>query len=373
MTGKNFQQLIRELLQTCGIQINGNQPWDVKIYDDALYSRVLRDGSLGLGEAYVEGWWDCDALDELFYRLIRAELSHSLQKNKTTLLSIFLSRFFNFQTKSRALEVGRKHYDLGNTLFENMLDPRMNYTCAYWKDAATLEEAQLAKLELVCQKLQLTPGMSILDIGCGWGAFAKYAAEIYGAHVIGVTISEQQVEYAQKNCAGLPVEIRFQDYRDVIGRFDRIVSLGMFEHVEHANYAEFFTIAHRCLTENGLFLLHTIGSNKTTYMTDEWIQKYIFPNGMLPSLAQIGKATENLWIKEDLHNIGIHYDKTLMAWQKNFQQHWEKLKTIYDERFYRMWNYYLQVCAGSFRARDMQVWQIIFSKQGRVGEYQAIR
>lgn len=373
MKGNIAKRLIVDLLQSAGITVNGNKAWDVKIYNEKVYPRILHEGSLGTGESYMDSWWDCNKLDEFFFHVIRTNLEYKLRHGKTPFLQNILAKILNFQTKYRALEVGKKHYDLGNTLFECMLDSRMNYTCGYWKEATNLEEAQVAKLDLVCQKLQLKPGMRLLDIGCGWGALAKHAAEKYGANVVGVTISKQQMEYAQKITTGLPVEIRFQDYRDVREKFDRISSLGMFEHVGHLNYRHYLEITHRCLADEGLFLLHTIGSSVTYYKTNPWTDKYIFPNGALPSIAQIGKALEGLFVMEDWHNFGADYDKTLMAWHENFARHWEELKSIYDERFYRMWNFYLLSSAGSFRARDMQLWQIVLSKQGIVGGYQAIR
>lgn len=368
------KNIASQLLQKAGITINGNKPWDIQVYNEKLYARVLHEGALGLGEAYMDLWWDCAELDEFFHRVVTAHIDMNIKKNKFMLFKLLLARLLNFQSKKRALEVGKKHYDLGNLLFENMLDSRMNYTCGYWKNATTLDEAQLAKLDLVCQKLMLKPGMRLLDIGCGWGAMAKHAAEKYGAHVVGVTISKEQIPFAQQNCAGLPVEIRFQDYRDIHESFDRICSLGMFEHVGHLNHRTYLEIAHRCLDDEGLFLLHTIGSNITYFKANDWTDKYIFPNGALPSASQISKASEGLFIMEDWHNFGADYDKTLMAWQHNFEKNWEThLKAHYDDRFYRMWNYYLLSSAGDFRARDMQLWQIIFSKKGLRGGYQSIR
>ena len=370
---KNIQKsLILEILQDAGIAINGNNPGDIKIYNEQFYSRILREGSLALGETYMDLWWDCNDLDVFFERLILAHSEKKIKKNIRLLIKMAIAKMINLQTKKRALMVGRKHYDLGNDLFQCMLDSNMNYTCGYWKNASTLDEAQLAKLDLVCRKLQLKPGMRVLDIGCGWGALAKYAAEKYQVEVTGVTISIQQYEYAKENCKNLPIEIRFQDYRETSGNFDRIVSLGMFEHVGHLNYRHYMQIANNLLKSDGIFLLHTIGSNISVTKADEWIAKYIFPNGMLPSIAQIGKASEDLFIMEDWHNFGADYDKTLMAWNQNFKKHWEELKTKYDEHFYRMWNYYLLMCAGIFRARDMQLWQIVFSK-GIPGGYEAPR
>lgn len=367
------QSVVTELLTKAGITINGSNAWDIHIHDPQFYSRVLNGSSLALGESYMDAWWDCTALDEFFYRLMRADIESKLKKNLRLLAKLVLSRILNFQTNKRAYQVGKKHYDLGNELFSSMLDRNMNYTCGYWKNAHTLDEAQLAKMDLVCQKLMLRPGMRILDIGCGWGALAKYAAEKYDVNVVGITISTAQCEYAKQNCKNLPVDIRLLDYRDLNEKFDRICSLGMFEHVGHFNFYTYMEVVNRCLVDDGIFLLHSIGSNKTIYNSDEWISKYIFPNGMLPSIAQIGKASENFFVMEDWHNFGNYYDKTLMAWYENFKNNWHKIKDRYDDRFYRMWTYYLLSCAAGFRAREMQLWQIVFSKKGFLPEYQAPR
>jgi cyclopropane-fatty-acyl-phospholipid synthase len=372
MQGIEAKKIIENLLHTADIEINSNQPWSIHVHNDELYARILKDGSLGFGEAYMEKWWDCQRIDLLFERLIRAGLQNKIKSDKWLLVKIAVYKIINLQSKTKALEVGRKHYDLGNDLFKNMLDNRMNYTCAYWREADNLDDAQLAKLELVCQKLMLKPGMTVLDIGCGFGSFAKYAAQNYGVTVKGITISHQQCEYAKQNCAGLPIEILFQDYREVNGRFDRIVSLGMFEHVGALNYKTYMEVVQRCLNDDGLFLLHTIGDNVTSHLVDKWIGTYIFPNGLLPSIAQIARAAEGLFVMEDWHNFGADYDRTLMAWYNNFNKNWDKLKSHYDEKFYRMWSYYLLSCAGSFRARHIQLWQIVFSK-GIIGGYQAPR
>ncbi|KTC86613.1 cyclopropane fatty acyl phospholipid synthase [Legionella brunensis] len=356
------RELVIKLLNLAGITVNGNALWDLQIHNDQFYSRVLRDADLGLGESYMDGWWDCQRIDMLIEHIVNANIENKIKTNPQLALRLLLSKIFNFQSKKRALHVGRRHYDLGNDLFEAMLDSNMNYTCGYWKDVVTLEEAQIAKLDLTCRKLLLEPGMRLLDIGCGWGGLAKYAAENYGVKVVGITISKQQYELATERCKNLPVEIRFQDYRDVNEKFDRIASLGMFEHVGYLNYRKYMQIVHQCLADDGLFLLHTIGSNESTTQAMPWIAKYIFPNGMLPSITQIGKATEKLFIMEDWQNLGIDYYKTLLAWHQNFNAHWSSLKANYDEKFFRMWNYYLLSCAGGFNTRMLQLWQIVFSK-----------
>ncbi|NTW89481.1 MAG: cyclopropane fatty acyl phospholipid synthase [Candidatus Moranbacteria bacterium] len=367
------KEIVEELLKKAGVAINGTNPWDIQVKDDRLYGRILTQGSLGLGEAYMDGWWDAERLDQFIDRVISAGLANEIRKDLGTILKIAIAVLTNRQSKRRSFIVGQEHYDLGNDLYENMLDKRLVYTCAYWKDVTTLDEAQEQKLDLVCKKLKLAPGMRVLDIGCGWGSFAKYAAETYGVSVVGITVSKEQVELAQENCKGLPVEIRLQDYRDLNEKFDCIVSLGMFEHVGYRNYREYFRVASRCLDDNGLFLLHTIGDNQSSVHGEPWTEKYIFPNGMLPSISQIGKAIESQFVMEDMHNFGAYYDKTLMAWYENFERHWGKLEKKYGERFFRMWKYYLLSFAGSFRARNIQLWQIVLSKKGIPGGYESIR
>jgi cyclopropane-fatty-acyl-phospholipid synthase len=370
---KSAQNICQNILECADIQINGSRPWDIKIHNKQLYARVLKEGSLGLGEAYMDGWWDCDRLDELFYRLFRTESDAKVLKSWSDKLDMLMVMLFNYQTKSRAFEVGEKHYDLSNDLFKAMLDKRMIYSCAYWKNADNLDMAQEHKLDLICKKLELKPGMRVLDIGCGWGGFARYAAEKYGAHVTGITISKEQLELARSTQGDLPLLFLLQDYRDCTDTFDRIVSVGMFEHVGHKNYKEFMQVVHRCLKDDGMCLLHTIGSNVTSFHPDPWISKYIFPNGMLPSLAQITQQAEGLFVIEDVHNFGADYDKTLMAWAHNFNNAWPKFEKNYNRRFYRMWNYYLYSCAGLFRARGIQLWQVVLSKKGVLGGYRSVR
>ncbi len=361
-----------EFCKHAGIVPNGNRPFDIQIHDDRLYSRIVAEGSLGLGEAYMDGWWNCEQLDEFFYRLVGTRLHYQF-KTWTDYLAVVEANIINRQSKSRAYHVGKRHYDIGNNLYRCMLDKNLIYSCGYWREASDLDAAQEAKLDLVCKKLMLEPGMRVLDIGCGWGGTAKFAAERYGVEVVGATVSEQQALIAKQLCSGLPIEIKLQDYRDIDGTFDRIYSLGMFEHVGFKNYPGYMRFIADHLTEDGLFLLHTIGANYTDKVGNAWVEKYIFPNSMLPSIAQIGSATENLLIMEDWQNFGSDYDRTLMAWFENFDHHWPSLKEGYDERFYRMWKYYLLGFAGTFRVRENQLWQIVFTRDKRHQRYDAPR
>lgn len=367
------KKVLTELFQMAGVQVNGPNPWDPQVHDDRFFPHVVKLKNMGLGEAYMDGWWSCAQLDEFIHRILSAHLDEKLKQNWRLLLKMLPAHVFNLQ-KSRAFEVGEKHYDTGNDLFEIMLDKRLTYTCAYWKNTCNLDDAQEAKLDLVCRKIGLKPGQTVLDIGCGWGSFAKFAAEHYGVSMVGITVSKEQAALAKKLCEGLPVDIQLRSYSTLENQqFDHIISLGMFEHVGYKNYRTYFKVAHRLLKDEGLFLLHTIGNNHSVKATDPWIHQYIFPNSMLPSVKQIGEATEGLFVMEDWHNFGADYDKTLMAWHQNFVTGWDQIKANYSDTFYRMWEYFLLSCAGSFRARRNQLWQIVLSKYGVPGGYQSIR
>ncbi len=353
-----------------GITINGNTRYDIRIKDARFYKRIMRDGSMGLGESYVDGWWDCESLDDFFFKLMPTDPQDKIKRN---LKLIMLSAVLNMNCKSKAFQIGERHYDLGNELFQLMLDKRMLYSCAYWKDASTLDDAQEAKMDLICRKIGLKPGDKILDIGCGWGGFVKYAAEKFGIKAVGITVSRNQAELASEICRGLPIEIRLQDYRDLNEKFDHIVSIGMLEHVGHKNYRAYMQTVHKCLKDDGLFLLHTIGDSYTKTAMEPWMDKYIFPNSLIPSMKQVSAAAEKLFVIEDWHNFGIYYDRTLMSWFANFDKNWNKLKERHYDRFYRMWKYYLLSCAGTFRSRCQQLWQIVLSKKGVPGGYESVR
>ena len=357
--------IIEELLSGADIFVNGDRPWDIQVHDNRLFRRLLSDGALGLGESYMDGWWDCEALDEFVNRILRARLDIQVAGNWKTAFYILQTKLFNRQKKSRAAQVGENHYDLGNDLYRAMLDSSLNYSCAYWKYAKTLDEAQKNKLDMICKKINLKPGLSVLDLGCGWGSFAKYAAEKYGAKVVAVNISGEQVSLSRELCRGLPVEIRFQDYREANGEYDAVISIGFLEHVGYKNYRSYMEVVNRCLKEKGIALVHTIGTNRSTTYVNRWTDKYIFPNGMLPSIAQIAKSMEGLFVVEDWHNFGPDYDKTLMAWYQNFNNAWSGLRDRYGDRFYRMWRFYLLSSAGGFRSRTHQLWQIVMTKTGR--------
>lgn len=361
------ETVVRELFELADIAIGGTRPGDIIVHDDRFYERFLRDKSIGLGESYMEGWWDTPALDVFIDNALRADLKRKMTDSWRLKLLGAQALLFNRQNIERSRESVAVHYDIGNDLYERMLDPRMVYTCGYWKDADNLADAQDAKLDLVCRKVGLRPGMRVLDLGCGWGGFALYAAEKYGCEVVGVTVSKAQAELGQRRAAAakLPVEIQLSDYRDARGRYDRVVSIGMMEHVGPKNYRTVMEIAHRSLADDGVALVHTIGNNRSVTHGTPFVEKYIFPNAVAPSIAQLGRAIEGLFVLEDLHNIGPDYDPTLMAWWENFDAAYPDLRHKYDETFYRMWKFYLLGAAGASRSRDGQLYHLVMTKIGR--------
>jgi cyclopropane-fatty-acyl-phospholipid synthase len=353
---RNKEKFVRDILAKCGITVNGSNSWDIQVHDSRLYGRVLKEQNLGLGEAYMEGWWDCERIDQFIYRILRHRVDRWIKGNFWLTLSLFTGMVRNQQTRKKVCKLVNHHYDLDNDLFMAFLDPHNQYSCGYFKNTEDLNQAQEDKLELICKKLQLSPEDHLLDIGCGWGGLAWYASKKYRCRVTAINISEKQLQYAAKLCQGLPVRTINQDYRDIKGQYDKIVSVGMFEHVGYKNYCWFMRTMHRCLKDNGVALLHSIGTNKSTPTCDPWISKYIFPYSMIPGIVHMGKAIEGWFVMEDWHNFGPYYDKTLMAWNQNFQRAWPRLQARYDRRFKRMWEYYLLSCAGAFRARELQLW-----------------
>ncbi|MCA1779284.1 MAG: cyclopropane fatty acyl phospholipid synthase [Xanthomonadaceae bacterium] len=372
-------QKVASMLSAADVEIGGNRPWDIQVHDENLYQRILAEGTLGAGEAYMDGWWEVERLDEFFARVLRLKVDRSLRK-PSTLGLMLLSRLGNLQSRHRSRQVAQKHYDLPVRLYKTMLGPTMQYTCAYYGaegSGSTLDDAQRAKLALIARKLHLEPGMRVLELGGGFGELARYLAAEHQCEMVSYNISARQVEYARLRCQGLPVEIRQQDYREAARQseqFDRVVSVGLMEHVGPKNYPGFFKLAKARLKPGGLALVHTIGGNTSRATADRWITKYIFPGGCIPSEAQLTRAKQDLFVLEDWHNFGPDYDRTLMAWEANFRAAWPELKSRegLDDRFYRMWRYYLNSCAGAFRARGLNLWQIVLS-HGDVPRYVPVR
>ncbi len=362
-----------ELLAKAGIAVGGSEPYDLQVNDDRFWARVLKDRELGLGEAYQDAWWDAERVDEFLVKVFTADLRSAIRPSPALVWNVARSRLTNRQTTSRAARNARAHYDIGNDLYRRMLGEEMVYSCAVWGGADDLASAQEAKLDLICRKLHLEPGMRVLDIGCGWGGFARHAASRYGAHVVGISPAGEQIAEARDRAGDLPVEFHQQDYREVTGTYDRIVSIGMFEHVGPRNYPGFFDRCGELLASDGLMLHHTIGSNESKESTDAWFDRYIFPGGVVPSLHQIAGAAQPRWTIEDVHNLGPDYDRTLMEWFDRIEARWHEIPH-YDERFRRTWRYYLLSSAASFRVRNLQLFQVVFSRTGRVSPtYRATR
>jgi cyclopropane-fatty-acyl-phospholipid synthase len=361
---RRAQDLCRDLLANAGVTVNGTNPWDPQIHDERVWSRVLRDGTLGAGEAYEEGWWDVAALDQFIDKVMRVRLGEVLRENWMVVAHSIRAKIFNLQSITRSFDNGQQHYDIGNDLYEAMLGGRLLYTCAYWPGAKTLDEAQDAKLDLVCRKVGLKPGMRVLDLGCGWAGFSSFAAERYGCTVTGYTVAKEQVKWAKDHYSHLPIDIRLDDYRNATGTYDAVVSIGLMEHVGAKNYRGYMEHVDQLLAPDGVAFIHTIGGNRARAHLDPWFDKYIFPNANLPTLAQLVTAMEQIFIPEDVHNIGEDYDLTLMAWWHKFDAAWPTLRAKYGDNFYRRWKFYLLASAGSFRARAQQLFQIVMTRTG---------
>ncbi len=359
------QITVEKFFNNAGININGVKEWDIKVNHQDFYTKVLKDGSLGFGESYIDELWDCESLDKCIFNILRANVHNKYATDiiKDSLKEKVKNLITPHNIKNCKKSISH-HYDTGNKLFKFMLDKRMVYSCGYWKDVDNLDDAQEQKLELICKKIGLKKDMTLLDVGCGWGSLMKYASEKYGAICTGLTLSKEQKHLGEKLSTGLPIRFLLQDYRELSDlKFDRIVSIGMFEHIGPKNYGIFMQKMHNLLVDDGVMLLHTIGGVDSKKHTEPWIRKYIFPQGVIPKIRHIGKAMEDYFYMEDWHDFGPDYDKTLMAWHKNFTDNWQELSIDYDEKFKRMWEYYLLSCAGSFRARDLALWQIVMTKK----------
>jgi len=370
---ERIEKTVRHLLETADVQVDGARPQDIHVHHADFYRRVLKDGSLGLGESYIEEGWDANALDSFIGHLLRANLQQRVRWNRHALWAALLARLSNRQTRKRSTEVARRHYDLSGILPNPLLDPYNQYTCAYFDGTDDLNKAQEKKLDLICRKLQLQESDRVLDIGCGWGGFARFAAEKYGCPVTGISISGEQIDYAKRDCEGLPVDIQFCDYRDLRGTYDKILTCGILEHVGHKNYGRFFRIVHDCLSERGLYLLQTIGGNAPAQTNDAFLEKHIFPGGTVPAIQLIEEARTGLFTLQDFQNLGAHYSKTLKAWYENLCAAWPELARVYDGRFRRMFEYYLLSCKGAFDATHLHLWQMVFSKTGPLLDYRSAR
>ncbi len=367
------EKTVREIFSKAGVEFNGPKPTDIKVIDSRCFKRILADGSLGLGESYMEGWIECDDIAGMISKLIMGKIDHMKTVKASHVLLFLQAKLSNRQSKKRSAQVANQHYNLGNDLYEAMLDKRMFYTCGYWKDATNLNDAQDAKADLVARKLDIKPTDKVLDIGCGWGSMQNFIWEKYKTPSTGITVSAEQAKYAKSRIDYPEVKFELQDYRDAQGQYNKVVSLGMLEHVGPKNLKEYFQSVNRLMTDDGLFLLHFIGGEDSHSKEDPWIDKYIFVNSVVPSLAKVLRASEGMFVPLDVQNFGVDYDKTLVAWFENFDKAWPKLKDKYDDKFYRMWKYYLLMCAGTFRPGMNQLYQIVFSKTRNPKRYNSPR
>ena len=367
------KKIVTSLMSKAGIKVGGNNPWDIRVNDDRFYSRCLK-GSVGLGESYMDGDWDVERIDELFTRIIRGGLPSSRLARVGRSWLDLKSKLVNLQSRKGSLAIAETHYDLDHRLYQKFLGPYNQYTCCFFNEAATLEEAEVEKLEMICNKLDIQPDDRVLDIGCGWGGFSKYAAETRGCHVTGVSISTEQIAYAREFTAGLRVDIVEADYRDLpdlypAGHFDKVLICGMIEHVGYKNYRGIMKVIHKVIKDQGYFLLHTIGNSQNTTVADPWLEKYIFRNSMLPSIGQLADAFEGIFVMQAWENYGHYYAPTLAAWYENFDRNWPDIEKIdaprpFDERFRRMFDYYLLSCKAGFETEFINLWQIVLTKKG---------
>ena len=374
--------LIRAITDPVDVGFAGERPWDLQVHNPALFGDLIRRGSLALGEAYVRGDWDCAALDQLFTRLLRSSLSRQVASGflpSAQLLGVLrrqAEHWINWQTRRRSTRVAELHYDIDHRIYAATLDSRLIYSCAHWQYADDLETAQLHKLQRICLKLELEPGMRLLDVGCGWGALAAYAAQAHGVEVVGITLSRQQAAFCQQ-CYGDQVQVLHCDYRSEqlrsLGPFDRIVSIGMLEHVGRKNDRVYFETLSHLLVPDGLLLLQTIGSHDTNFDLDPWIDTYIFPAGRLPSAQQLSVGFESWFLLQDWENFGCDYDQTLVAWNQNFERVWPALQAEIKHGFERFWRYYLLSCAGFFRSGQGQLWQLVLSPKAACRSYRSTR
>ncbi|MCM2304160.1 MAG: cyclopropane fatty acyl phospholipid synthase [Elusimicrobia bacterium] len=365
MTSEQAESDMRALLSRAGIAVGGGRPWDIRVADPEFYRRALTGGGPALGESYADGWWEADRLDEVFHRLFRAGLHERLAPGPWPGLRALAGRFRDFRASLRSHGSAGARSGPGGDVFQAMLGARMSFTCAYWKGARNLDEAVEGGMELVCRKLELKRGMSVLDLGCGWGAFARYAAERHGVSVTGVDIDAERVKLGRELCKGLPVALRVQDHKEVRGRFDRVVSIGLMENVALGDYRASMAAAAQCLKADGIALIHAVGRNDGALRVDPWLDRSLFPDGAAPTLARLAGAMEGHFVAEDVHNLGPHYDPTLLAWHDNLARRWPELRGRYGDRAYRTLKVSLLCAAGGFRARRSQLFQIVMTRPGR--------
>ena len=352
----------------------------IRVRHPGFYRRMALGGSLAAGETYMEGMWDCDNLTALIRIMVRNQGAQQGMESGLARLTAPLQRLLhrlNDNTRRGSRKNIAAHYDLGNDFYELFLDPTMAYSCGIFEQGdSTLEQASLAKFDRICRKLELTPGMRVLEIGTGWGGFAIYAAQHYGCHVTTTTISRQQHDLAARRiaAAGLGGQITLlqQDYRDLTGQFERLVSIEMIEAVGHRHLPTFFRICSERLKADGAALIQAITMPDHLYErylgAPDFINRHIFPGSCCPSLHAMAAAAASSTDLRLIHleDLSPHYARTLRAWRSAFHANLERVRRMgYDERFVRMWDYYLCYCEGGFLERFSGDLQLLFNKPGR--------
>mmetsp|Transcript_52139 Transcript_52139/g.83086 ORF Transcript_52139/g.83086 Transcript_52139/m.83086 type:complete len:440 (+) Transcript_52139:80-1399(+) len=356
--------------------------YEMIVRDNRVFERIMKDGNLGLADGYVEGEWHSDNLQECLEKAILhnkqivsmlkvnaiALFAHYAKHRTSSRLRKLFGKYLNFGEARQQIE---HHYDkmAKEELMDRMLGKYKIYTCAYFHEAdMSLDEAQLAKMKLVALKLDLKPGMKVLDIGCGYGTLADYLAKTYGVEVVGVTLSKSQKKYADTHFGDNElIDIQLIDYRKVTeethGLFDRIYSVGMFEAIGRERYEEYFEKCDELLVRDGIMFIHTIGTNQRIWRHKSFINKYIFPGGELPNLASLSEKFSDKWILQDFQNFGMSYAKTLNCWKANIRD-WRGLDDeVYDARFRRVWTYYLDLTASGFVTESAMLWHLVYTKR----------
>lgn len=368
------EQAVRKIVEVGGIP---DTMWNhIEILDKSAWTDIITKGNLGIAEAYMHNKLKVDPLP-FFISVLNDTSIGTRRKEGTDYLGMVMQAvalptdlmglLTNQQTRELSSRVTKQHYDAGNDLYEKMLGPSMSYTCAYWKDAKNLDEAQFNKMDLIRRKLELQPGMKVAELGMGWGTAANHMHKYGNVDVTGVSLSEQQVKWAQENLAKEGLRFIWSDYRDHcedpkhMHTYDRVYSIGMLEHVGYKNYAPFFKCIKALLKPDGLAVVHSIGEPDFVSASDPFLDKYIFPGAVIPAMSTITAGFENDFILEDWQNFGFDYSLTLAAWNENANVFFKENPDKYTPEFQRMWEYYLKMCEALFVTRINQLWHFVLS------------